>query len=510
MIILKSVSKSFGWLTRRKQVLSSVSGVFRADRHYVIVGAPKSGKTSLLRLLCGLQSPTRGKIERRGRVSLPIGSGNEFARKHTLRELTTLFARRFGADPRDVARFTFDTTGLERFANYPAVELPGDQRRRFYFALGYAVPADIYLLDETLVCGDHEFREICAKSLAARRKSCGTIFATSDTGRAENYGGDAGAVLHEGLLTFYESAGAAIEAFRELRLAELHGSLEYVDELMALGRREEVVPYLRELLAHDPRNTAAYTALAQAAFDLDDLTLARQAAESAVSLSSEASDLHYMIGSIAEKQGDTVGAIRNLARFVESQPTNSKALSALARLYEKQGAFRDAAIVWRALSKVGNSLALRFAMRASMKVGDWELALSDVDGLLEQNPDPKFYESKANILFEMGDQQGLIGLVRSLVRDEEDTALSIIRRARGRVDDEALLTMLRFFPETRLDRLTGTPLFPPILIYLQRQAKIARRNQNTPLLQNLEAFLSLAEKYAPIAAPEPEEPDNKA
>lgn len=509
MIVLKSVSKSFGWLTRRKQVLSSVNGVFRSDRDYVIIGEPKSGKTSLLRLLCGLQSPTRGKIERRGRISLPIGAGNEFARKHTLRELTTLFARRFGADPREVGRYTFETTGLERFANYPAVELPGDQRRRFYFALGYAVPADIYLLDESLACGDHEFREICAKSLAARRKTSGTIFATSDIERAESYGANAGAVLHQGSLTFYESAEAAIEAFRESRLSELHGTLEYVDELIALGRREEVVPYLRGLLAQDPHNATAYSTLAQVAFDLDDLPLARQAAESAVNLSSEAGDLHYMIGSIAEKQGDTAGAISNLTRFVESQPTNSKALSALARLYEKQGSFREAAIVWRAMAKVGNSLALRFAMRASMKMGDWALALADVDGLLEQSPDPKFFESKANILFEMGDQERLIALVRSLIRDEEDTALSILRRARGRVDDEALLKMLGYFPETRLERLSASPLFPPILIYLQRQAKIARRNKNVSLLGRLEAFLSTVEKYAPVAGAEPEEPGDK-
>ena len=58
MIELQDICMCFG----RKTVFSSLSLRFDAPGQYAVLGASGCGKTTLLRLICGLQKPTFGRI----------------------------------------------------------------------------------------------------------------------------------------------------------------------------------------------------------------------------------------------------------------------------------------------------------------------------------------------------------------------------------------------------------------------------------------------------------------
>lgn len=490
MIVLKSASKSFGRWTRRKQVLSLIDGVFYPDRDYVIIGERGSGKSALLRLLCGLHAPTRGRVERRGRISVPIGVGHEFANQQTLRQLTSLFSKRFGADPKQVARFTFEVSGLEEYANVHAIDLPAELRGKFYYALGYAIPADIYLIDESYAFGDQQFRALCVDALAERRKTAGTILATSNLKLAESHGG-AGVILHQGRLLFCDDVGEAIADFQKLRLERLDGTINYADELILQGRRDEALTYMRELIVEDSEDADLLRAVAERAHKMNDPVLAREAAETALKLNPELTQLHLLIGNIAEKGGDAAVAIHNLTKFIETNPKDSKALISLARSYETKGAFKDAAIIWRELSEAGNSLAARFAMRASINAGDWAGALADVNKTMIHDDDLSLYEFKANILLELGDHVALKDLMRSLCNRHAESAMRVICRSLGKLDHGEVLNLIQCFPETELQKLSNSKLMPPLISYLRKQSSFARRDGNLDLSTRADAYLSV-------------------
>lgn len=498
MIQLNSVSKTVGRLTRRKRVISSASGVFHTRRDYVVIAAPKAGKSTLLRLLCGLTTPTKGRIVRRGKVSLPLGAGHEFSHAYSLRELATLYARRYGADPGEVAKFAFRLSDLEKQSHLKADDLPGALRRQFYFALGYAIPADIYLIDEAYSFGDEEFRARCAEALAARRKTAGTILATSKTELARSHGGG-GVLLSEGALTFYEDVEEAISSLDEARLKTLFGTTAYSDALAALGRHEEVMPYLWALIEDNPENSELYANLAEAAIEQEQTEIARLAAEMALHQNPNLFQLHLLLGKLAEKAGDSQGVIENLSRFIEKNPRDTRALSTLAQTYEKAGAFMEAAKTWRLLAANGNSLAPRLAVRASMRAGDWRGALRDVEQSMAHVDDHSLIETKATILLEMGDYDEFARLLKKNIDKDLDFDIKLIAKNIAKLDATTVLEVLESVSDEKLGRVSDTRSLQYVAGFLNRHALLSRRDRNTALGARIERQLARFRQNSSLA-----------
>ncbi|HUD24535.1 MAG TPA: cytochrome c biogenesis heme-transporting ATPase CcmA [Burkholderiaceae bacterium] len=136
---------------------------FRVDARQClhIAGDNGAGKTSLLRILCGLLSPSSGEVRWHGR---PIGrvrdeygadlmyvghlSGvkDDLTAAENLRVWAAMAA--LGAGAQDVAQ-ALRVLAIERFAQWPAGQLSQGQKRRIGLArLALAGQARIWILDE--------------------------------------------------------------------------------------------------------------------------------------------------------------------------------------------------------------------------------------------------------------------------------------------------------------------------------------------------------------------------
>jgi heme exporter protein A len=136
---------------------------FRVDARQClhIAGDNGAGKTSLLRILCGLLSPSSGEVRWHGR---PIGrvrdeygadlmyvghlSGvkDDLTAAENLRVWAAMAA--LGAGAQDVAQ-ALRVLAIERFAQWPAGQLSQGQKRRIGLArLALARQARIWILDE--------------------------------------------------------------------------------------------------------------------------------------------------------------------------------------------------------------------------------------------------------------------------------------------------------------------------------------------------------------------------
>jgi heme exporter protein A len=138
-----------------REVFSSLDFEVSPGEALAVTGPNGSGKTSLLRLIAGLLSPSDGSIGLEGgeaELSLPEQAhylGHRDALKPALSVLENLsFWRDFlGGEPSGAAE-ALASVGLDHAAQLPAAFLSAGQRRRLSMARLVAVRRPIWLLDE--------------------------------------------------------------------------------------------------------------------------------------------------------------------------------------------------------------------------------------------------------------------------------------------------------------------------------------------------------------------------
>ncbi len=148
-----------------RRLFSDLSFSIRAGEALLIEGPNGSGKTSLLRLLCGLGMPDAGKVFWCGRdlndnyteflaelsfVGHANGIKNELSPRENL-----LFARALGvAKPVAAIAGALAQVGLRGLEDVPCRALSAGQRRRVALARLLVVDSRVWLLDEPLTALD--------------------------------------------------------------------------------------------------------------------------------------------------------------------------------------------------------------------------------------------------------------------------------------------------------------------------------------------------------------------
>ncbi len=168
MIKLENISKKFG----EKIVFDGFSYVF-PDRGFVaITGKSGVGKTTLLRMIMGLETPDSGEVRFCTVGGMPEKScvkiSAVFQEDRLLEQDTVLENILFVMDgkkenkERNIkkAKEILAGLGLEKETNGLAVNLSGGMKRRVAVARCLAVDADVYIMDEPTKGLDDDLREI--------------------------------------------------------------------------------------------------------------------------------------------------------------------------------------------------------------------------------------------------------------------------------------------------------------------------------------------------------------
>lgn len=205
MIEFDMVSKSFWTGQRRKVILDRVSFRVELGESLGILAPNGTGKTTLIKMMAGLEKPDEGEIRRTSRVSFPLGFMGGVVSKISARENARFIARLYGLDPDYVESFCRWLCDLREYFDQPIGTYSSGMRSRFAFSLMLALDFDIYLIDEGMPNStDAEFNRKASEILLERLRTTTIVIVSHQPAILEKFARKA-AVLMDGRLHMFET-----------------------------------------------------------------------------------------------------------------------------------------------------------------------------------------------------------------------------------------------------------------------------------------------------------------
>ncbi len=184
-----------------------------------VLGAPKSGKTTLMRIVCGTLAADQGVVERTSSTSWPIPMAAILSSNSPAARNIRFLARLYGVTDGEFPRKVGEMAGISEFLNVPPQKCPRFVKPRLAFGLGIAFEFDIYLFDGSLTPVDKEFKARAAEVVADRVRGHGYLLTAASPKEAEERC-DSVYVLQAGRVRYFEAAKEGVEYFKQV-LADL-------------------------------------------------------------------------------------------------------------------------------------------------------------------------------------------------------------------------------------------------------------------------------------------------
>ncbi|MFA5121365.1 ATP-binding cassette domain-containing protein [Zavarzinia sp.] len=211
MISFHDVTKIETNRKRETVILDGVDAVFEPGVTTGILGSPKSGKSTVINLICRDDRPTYGQVVHDMTVSWPINSGR-FQANLTVRDNIRIAALLYGAHPPDLIRAVNKFAELGKSLDARISTLDNISRARLAFAIPLSMNFECYVIDEMVAGGDAEFKSRIQDRIATLQKRAAIVFATKNP-RLMASMCDVAYTVGGGRLTRYDDVNQAVAAF---------------------------------------------------------------------------------------------------------------------------------------------------------------------------------------------------------------------------------------------------------------------------------------------------------
>jgi capsular polysaccharide transport system ATP-binding protein len=199
-----------------KWVLQGINLRFPPKVNVGLIGRNGAGKSTLLRLIGGVDQPNKGSIERRCRVSWPMGFGGGLQSSLTGRQNAKFVCRIHGheADMNDRIDYIKSFSELGDAFDEPIKTYSSGMRSRLQFAFSLAFDFDVYISDEVTASGDAAFRNKAATAFKKLSDHASIIMVSHGEGTLKQFC-TAGIWLNNGKAHWFDDINDALKAYKE-------------------------------------------------------------------------------------------------------------------------------------------------------------------------------------------------------------------------------------------------------------------------------------------------------
>lgn len=214
MIELRHVYKTYKIKKQRRIILRDIDYKFEPGVNIGILGRNGAGKSTMIRLIGGEETPDSGEIIRASRVSWPIGFGGCFHGQLTGRENLRFVSRIYGVSINKVTNFVEDFSELGSYMDMPVNTYSSGMKAKLSFGLSMALEFDYYLIDEVTAVGDASFKAKSQAVFDERRSSATLLIVSHSVSTIKRYC-DKALVLDEGQLLPFSDIDQAVAYYEE-------------------------------------------------------------------------------------------------------------------------------------------------------------------------------------------------------------------------------------------------------------------------------------------------------
>ena len=207
----------------KQQALQDISFEIQKGEFFGIVGRNGSGKSTLLKMLAGIYSPDKGKIQINGKLTPFIELGVGFNPELTGRENVFLNGALLGFNREEMNTMYDDIVHfaeLEKFMDQKLKNYSSGMQVRLAFSIAIRAKSDILLLDEVLAVGDINFQRKCFEyfnQLKAEKRT--VVFVSHDMASVEKYC-DKAALIVDSKLIQVDNASVIASHYNRLMVQE--------------------------------------------------------------------------------------------------------------------------------------------------------------------------------------------------------------------------------------------------------------------------------------------------
>ena len=199
--------------------LSDISFDVKKGETVGIIGTNGSGKSTILKIITGVLSPTTGTAEVSGNISALLELGAGFNSEYTGLENIYMNGTMMGFSREEMQRRMDDIlrfADIGDFVNQPVKTYSSGMFVRLAFALAINVDPEIMIVDEALSVGDVFFQAKCYRRMEEMMKNGTTILMVShDMGSIIKYC-DKVVLLNRGHFVAQGEAGKMVDLYKKI------------------------------------------------------------------------------------------------------------------------------------------------------------------------------------------------------------------------------------------------------------------------------------------------------
>lgn len=214
--------------------LNSISFDVEKGETVGIIGTNGSGKSTILKIITGVLTPTTGEVEVDGVISALLELGAGFNMDYTGIENIYMNGTMMGFSRKEMEEKLPDIlefADIGDFVHQPVKTYSSGMFVRLAFALAINVEPEILIVDEALSVGDVFFQAKCYRRMEEIRKSGTTILmVTHDMGAIIKYC-DRVVVLNKGNFIAQGEPGKMVDLYKKILANQMDQLEEELDEL---------------------------------------------------------------------------------------------------------------------------------------------------------------------------------------------------------------------------------------------------------------------------------------